>query len=374
MFYIACFQYIPHTAPANRIMAYVKALSELGVEATVVFFLPDKLHSRVTEEYQHIRFRYLWESCLIDLPRLRMLSLRYYIWRFVRSLRPGDKTLVYAFPDLVVALAGRPDIEVFSETTEHPEVSFPAFLRGTTLERYLWACRCNAGIIVISQALRDYFVENGCEPGRVQIVNMMVDSTRFGKVQTDAEEKYIAYCGTASNNKDGVDQLIIAFATVVSTHPQYKLYIIGSTPSKTQRFGNYDLVKSLGIEENVVFWGIATATEMPRLLQSAEILALDRPDNKQARYGFPTKLGEYLFTGNPVVVTRVGEIPLFLKDGESALIAAPDNPQDFAGKLCWAIEHPEEAKKIGERGRRVAEEHFNYLTETTKLVRIINPA
>ena len=48
------------------------------------------------------------------------------------------------------------------------------------------------------------------------------------------------------------------------------------------------------------------------------MLVLARPDNIQAKGGFPTKLGEYLATGNPVVVTKVGEIPNYLIDGVNA--------------------------------------------------------
>ena len=108
------------------------------------------------------------------------------------------------------------------------------------------------------------------------------------------------------------------------------------------------------------------------MLKNATILALDRPNNLQAKYGFPTKLGEYLQTGNPVVITRVGDIPIFFKDGESALIAEPENPESFAEKLCWAIEHPVEAREIGIKGKHVADIHFNSLLETKKIINVIN--
>ena len=71
---------------------------------------------------------------------------------------------------------------------------------------------------------------------------------------------------------------------------------------------------------------------------------------------------------NPVVVTKVGDIPLFLKDGETALLAEERNPQEFASKLIWALEHNEEAAKIGKAGALVALRQFNYLSETKKIV------
>jgi len=371
MFYFVNYSYSPNTAPTNRAMAIIKALSELSVPTQVVFFAPNKQHSRVEGTLPNIDYVYLWDKGYIDLPKLNRVSTRLYLRQFVRSLQSGDKVYVYNFPELVVALSKRSDLSVYVERTEHNDVSYHCLVRQVKIPDFLAACRQTSGMIVISQSLKQYYIENGCNPDRVHIVNMVVDTQRFNGLQKQPSEPYIAYCGTASNSKDGVDQLIKAFALVVKRHPEYKLYIIGSTPSKKQRFGNHELVKELGIENSVVFTGAIPATRMPQMLKNAEILALDRPDNIQAKYGFPTKLGEYLLTSNPVVVTKVGDIPLFLKDGESALLANSNNVQSFADKLCWAIENPDRAKFIGENGKKVAEQSFNYLNETKKFVNII---
>lgn len=371
MFYIVLASYAPNSAPSNRIMAYAKALSELNIKTTIVFFFPDKAFSRFKGSFKNIDFEYYWDKHYIDIPRLKLLFIRSYMRRFAKRLQPGDRVLVYGFPDLVVKLSKINSISVYSEITEHPKASFVNFVDKTSIDEYLEACECISGIMVISSGLKNYFVEKGCSEERVHIINMIVDASRFIGIEKQIPEKYIAYCGTASNNKDGVDELIRAFAITASKHHDYKLYIIGNTPSKNQKFGNLELVKSLGIEDRVVFTGTVSRDEIPQLLKNAEILALDRPDNLQAQYGFPTKLGEYLLTGNPVVVTKVGDIPMFLKDEESALLTDPNNAQDFANKLCWAIDNPDKAKIIGENGKKVAEQNFNYLTEAKKLVNII---
>jgi glycosyltransferase involved in cell wall biosynthesis len=353
-------------------MAYVRALSELKVTAKIVFFRPDPMFSKVEESFPYIEFVYLWDNYYINLPIINKLYLRYYMSAFVRGLQPGDVVYNYGFPDLLVALSARTDIRVIEERTEHNEVHFRGHIKKVDIDSFLLACRHVAGVVVISQGLRQYYIENGCNPEKVHIVNMIVDSTRFKGLQKSEANYSIAYCGSATNNKDGVNQLIKAFALVVKKYPNCKLLIIGKTPSSKERFNNLELVKMLGVENNIVFKGEVPAFDIPQLLMDADMLALDRPANIQAMYGFPTKLGEYLLTGNPVVLTRVGDIPRFLKDGESALIAEPDNPEEFASKICWVIEHPLEARWIGNNGKRVAEQHFNYLEETEKIIHIIN--
>ena len=78
-----------------------------------------------------------------------------------------------------------------------------------------------------------------------------------------------------------------------------------------------------------------------------------------------------MLSGNPVVVTSVGDIPLFLDDKESALIADPDDNDVFAAKLDWVLSNPDDAAVIGAKGREVALLNFNYLIETKKLINVL---
>lgn len=200
---------------------------------------------------------------------------------------------------------------------------------------------------------------------------MTVDPSRFiGLKKKEGTDRYIAYCGAVSNYKDGVDVLIKAFAIIARRIPDIKLYIIGGFPFKKDKEEDYALVDSLGLNERVVFTGTIPREQMPQILKNAEALVLARPDNIQAKYGFPTKLGEYLLTSNPVVVTRVGDIPQFLKDGESAYIAEPGNVEEIAQKMVEAVTSPE-AKVIGQQGADVALREFNSETESKKIIKFI---
>ncbi len=100
---------------------------------------------------------------------------------------------------------------------------------------------------------------------------------------------------------------------------------------------------------------------------NAGLLVLPRPDSKQAQGGFPTKLGEYLATGKPVCVTRVGEIPEYLEDGKSVFMAKPGDTDSFAYAMERALSNPVLAKEVGKNGRKVAEKYFNMEKQAEKL-------
>lgn len=353
----------------NRVLSFIRGFSDLNVDAEVVFLAPDSRKSVIQEEYPHIRFRYMWKGKRFSNRIINKLSEEYNAWKFARSLKSGDVVFLTNFGNVFFRVLGRKGVTIIHEKTEHPDIYK---FWGFNVKRYKRLVSKVDAMFVISTQLKDYYKSLGVAEDKVKIINMIVDHNRFTNIEKQESETYIAYCGTATNNKDGVDDLIKSFAIVHQSHPNVKLYIIGKTPGKEDVSGNLRLIETLGIKESVVFTGLISAEKMPQLLKNASILALNRPDSLQAQCGFPTKLGEYLLTENPTIITSVGDIPLFLKDGESALISKPSNPKEFASKLIWALEHPDEAEEIGKAGARVAYEEFNYLNETKKIVDTIN--
>lgn len=369
MLYIVCNSYQPNTAPMNRVLSFIRGFSDLKVEAEVVFLAPDSQRSVIQEVYPHITFRYMWMDKRCRNRILNKLSEEYNAWKFARSLKPGDVVFLTNFGNVFFRVFGRKGVTIIHEKTEHPDIYK---FWGFNVKRYKRLVSKVDAMFVISTQLKDYYKSLGVPEEKVKIINMIVDHNRFRDIKKQESETYIAYCGTATNNKDGVDDLIKSFALVHQSHPNVKLYIVGKTPDKEDVSGNLRLIETLGVKDYVVFTGLVSAEKMPQLLKNASILALNRPDSLQAQCGFPTKLGEYLLTENPAVVTSVGDIPLFLKDGESALISRPSNPEEFASKLIWALDHPNEAAEIGRQGAQVAYAEFNYLNETKKIVDTIH--
>lgn len=197
---------------------------------------------------------------------------------------------------------------------------------------------------------------------------MTVDLERFCKHQDPPlgyKKPYIAFVGVMNDAKDGVNILIEAFGKVASEFPSYRLYLVGAWNYDTPK--HKQLIQSYGFGEKVFWQGECARDQIPSIIQNADILALPRPQSKQAQGGFPTKLGEYLATGNPVCCTRVGEIPDYLKDGESVFFAEPGSVESFANTLQKALRNPKVAREIGLKGRQVAEVHFNKDIQAKKL-------
>lgn len=378
MFYIIPNYYEPNTAATNRFLALLKGLSaKLDAEKSceVEFFLPNNRRDKIVISYPNINIKYWWDSPWFFRNKyFKYISFRIAVNAFIRRLKAGDSVLLLGHVELLPWVQKKKGVRVYLEMNEYPEL----FHIGNgpfkiSNEKLLQCCRKLNGLFVISYHLKDYFVEKGVNADKIHLYRMIVDPSRFEQLEKQKDGvTYIAYCGTAVNRKDGVNILIQAFPEVVKYRPDIQLYIIGATPWDKDNNENYNLIENLGLGNKVVFTGIVDALAMPQILKNAEVLVLARPDNVQSNYGFPTKLGEYLLSGNPVVVTSVGDIPRYLKDGENALLAIPDSPQSLADKIIWALEHKNDAIEIGGNGRKTALEFFNPQKEAEHILNIIN--
>jgi glycosyltransferase involved in cell wall biosynthesis len=222
------------------------------------------------------------------------------------------------------------------------------------------------GLVVMTSALFSEF--KGYGNLKLLHLPMTVDLNRFKDLDLKLgglENPYIAFVGVMDNMKDGVNILIHAFNIIQHKFPNVKLYLIGGWNYDTPL--HLEIIKKLNLENRVKWLGEFSREKIPIILQNATLLVLPRPDSKQARGGFPTKLGEYLATGNPVCATSVGEIPDYLIDNESVFFAQPGSIESFADAMDRALSNYENAKRVGLNGKKVAEKEFHKDIQAKKL-------
>ncbi|MBP7411822.1 MAG: glycosyltransferase, partial [Methanoculleus sp.] len=85
-----------------------------------------------------------------------------------------------------------------------------------------------------------------------------------------------------------------------------------------------------------------------------------QPDYYNAYIGLPNKLFDYMLCGLPIVASDFPEIRRVVSDAECGLLVDPTNPDAIAGAIIYLMEHPEEAQRMGENGRRAVLEKYNW--------------
>jgi trehalose synthase len=95
-------------------------------------------------------------------------------------------------------------------------------------------------------------------------------------------------------------------------------------------------------------------------VSNVEVNALQRLADvaiqKSLREGFGLVVSETLWKGTPVVAGRAGGIPLQIQDGVSGYLV--DSVEACAERTLWLLQHPDEARALGEQGRAVVRDRF----------------
>lgn len=213
------------------------------------------------------------------------------------------------------------------------------------------------GLIIMTNELEDYFTNLGQKNN--YFLPMTVDINRFAiEKNTHNKKKYFAYCGGGNYKRDGVLSLVEAFIEFSKLYPDYEMYIIGDKRYDSDYFQKIiTIIRNNKLTQRVKFLGRKQSHEIPKLLINAECLLLT-PQESFKSGGFPTKLGEYLATGVPVICTAVSEIPQYL-DEKSALLVEPNNLEQLLDAMKKIEHERSECREIGRKGQMIAKEFFS---------------
>ncbi|MBW1821139.1 MAG: glycosyltransferase family 4 protein [Deltaproteobacteria bacterium] len=119
---------------------------------------------------------------------------------------------------------------------------------------------------------------------------------------------------------------------------------------------------------NVVFHGRMLAYEgWPVIAQCDMGLAVLHPTPNYVE-SYPTKIFEYMAMGLPVIASNFKLYRKIVEGSECGICVDPLDPEEISGAIRWIIEHPFEARRMGENGRRAVEEKYNWDKESEKLL------
>jgi glycosyltransferase involved in cell wall biosynthesis len=121
------------------------------------------------------------------------------------------------------------------------------------------------------------------------------------------------------------------------------------------------IIKENNLEESIVFKGIVSRNELKELLTGCSLAIVNKPENTQNNYNFPTKLTELLMNEIPVIVSKTGEINNYFSDGVNAFMVTPNNIKQIAEKIIYIIKYPKEAQLVATKGKEFALQEFYYM-------------
>ncbi len=252
---------------------------------------------------------------------------------------------------------------------------FPSSGRGAALQR--WVCRRVGSVIAITPQLRDDLVkERSAEPGRSIVAHDGIRRARFEDLPDretarqqlgwDNETFIVGYVGSLQmiGMEKGVSTLVQAFADVDGAH----LALVGGSAADGRQLRQEWI--NLGMPESrFLDVGRAPPQDVPLYLRAFDVCAMPHPATTQfARYTSPLKLFEYMAAGCAIVASDLPGWADVLADGETAILAPPDDIAAWSVAIDSLRRDPELRRRLGTAAQAQAMAHFTWAMRAQKIL------
>ena len=228
-------------------------------------------------------------------------------------------------------------------------------------------------LIVETKAMK-LFYKNILKPNAsISVVYSSLDCSDIKFIdKMNNTQMYIAYCGLiSSEDKDGLLLAIEGFSKILNYYNDIYFYIVGGNSNESYYLSLKQKVHKLNIDHNVIFTGKVSREQYIWYLKNAYLLVNCKRPGGYNSYGLSSKVIEYLYSGNPVLMTKADEFKDILIDMEDVIYIDNDIDSFFA-KTMWALANANEVENIGEHGRGKVNSYFSISSLSRKLLYIID--
>lgn len=218
-------------------------------------------------------------------------------------------------------------------------------------------------VVAVSQAVREDLIRQGVEDRKIALIYNGIDLSKFQPPPTRTppvdQEPVIGLVGRLEPEK-GHRCFLEAAQMLLQQHGDCRFQIVGDGSLQQDL---RDFACKLGIAGQVEFLGLRD--DIPELLARMSVVAV--PSLSEA---FSLSLVEAMSMGKPCVASNIGGIKEILVDRENGLLVEPGKPGVLAARISWLLEHPDEARRMGEAASRTAAERFDARVMTEQLTRL----
>ena len=179
----------------------------------------------------------------------------------------------------------------------------------------------------------------------------------------NSENGGVIYVGGLSRDR-GIYQMI-----EVANKTNVKLICVGNFTDELNKKEITDFLEE-NPSKNVVFAGYLSHSKVVEYINMSRLgLILHQPIPRYI-HAVSIKLFEYMACGKPVVASNFPEIARVIKEADCGILVDPTDVDEIVDAILYLLEHPEEAKRMGENGRRAVEEKYNWERMEEKLLEL----
>jgi glycosyltransferase involved in cell wall biosynthesis len=218
--------------------------------------------------------------------------------------------------------------------------------------------------VAVTDNIRNYLIMHyGVRATKVGVFSNGVDTALFHPIDRDTckielglslQKRYVGYVGSLVAWQ-GVDDLLVAFHSVATQHPDWCLLIVGGG---NQENWLRDLANQLQLGESVRFVGQVPHDIVVKYVNACDAVSVPK---KPLGSGYsPIKIYEYLACGRPVLSSFLPGIEFVQTEGVGATFRTQD-PDDLARALLEIMSLSEhEWYEMSKRARQLALKDYSW--------------
>jgi len=211
-------------------------------------------------------------------------------------------------------------------------------------------------IVANSTGVRDFYVEQGIDPGLVEVIHNGIDTGPPAPVEVPRVRAELGIppdafvVGSIGRLWHQKRMRHVAFALGILREAMDGCYglIVGEGP---RRSAMEHFLASTELDDRVRLLG--HRADVPRLLQAMDVVV-----SASVFEGLPNVVLEAMRCARPVVATNIPGTRDVVVGGETGLLVRPDSAVALARGVFHLYEHPDEARRMGLAGRERVTQHF----------------
>jgi glycosyltransferase involved in cell wall biosynthesis len=225
--------------------------------------------------------------------------------------------------------------------------------------------------IATNESYKQIAIERGkMDENKVRVVRSgpKLDSLRItsGNIKyKNGKDFLIGYVGVIGE-QEGIDLLLKSAEYIINKRTDVQFAIVGGG---TELEKLKMLSQKMGIGNYVDFYGRVSDEMLVDILNTADICVNPDKPTEMNNLSTMNKIMEYMALKKPIVQYNFTEGRFSAQD--SALYAEYDTV-DFANKIIWLLDNPEERKKMGEFGYNRILSELSWEYESKKLIAFYN--
>lgn len=300
-----------------------------------------------------------------------MTAVGWLLWHrdFLREIRKRCATrrpnLIYArsawFAFPYAALQRMLQVPLFLEVNSvmtiekaaRGELAFGELTRKMELEQFEAARE----ILPVSAEIKQQIVRDfGIEPAKIIVTPNAVDLDLFRPAENGPEHapgEFVIGAVNSMRAYHGTTTLLRAAALLKHDVPGLRLLLIGNGPQFDEMKA---LARELEVDAITEFTGTLDHDQVHRRLRECDVCVAPY-EGELNQYNCPMKLYEYMALKIPIVASRWGDIPNIMREGETALLHAPADPQGLAEAVRAILRDPQAARDRAEAAYEVVRRH-----------------